>query len=208
MQNPLRLRPLQRRWIIRINSHPLRLNRLDRSHKPLPCPNHPTAQRTEQDNPHRHRRIIHRLAIHGVQRRQVEHDGDEADPETGDDADGARQQAEVERAFGVPVGVDDGDEDRDAVRDVQADGGDGGGGAEGDGGAERGDREEECQRGGEPDGADGTGEAGVDFVEEGWETAVAGEAEHHSGFVSTNILVLLTTCGSSSYFLHENIGKM
>lgn len=148
MQDPLRLRPFQRRWIIRIYPHPFSLNRLHRTNKPLPCPHNPTAQRTQQDNAHSDRRIVHRLAIYRIHRRQIENHGDEADPETRDDADRAGEDSQVERSLGVSTRVDDGDEDGDAVGDVQTDGGDGGCGAESDGGAEGGNGEEERQRGG------------------------------------------------------------
>jgi hypothetical protein len=62
--------------------------------------------------------------------------------------------------------VDEADEDREAVGEVQADGGDGGCGCEGDTGTEGGDGEEEGEEGSEPDGANRGAEAGVDGVEE------------------------------------------
>lgn len=75
---------------------------------------------------------------------------------------------------------DEAEQDRDAVADVQADGGDARGGGEGDAAAEGGQREDEAQRRGQPDGAHGAAEAGVDVVEEGRDAGVAGEGEHHA----------------------------
>ena len=77
--------------------------------------------------------------------------------------------------------IDETDEDREAVGDVEADGGDGGGGREGNGGAKRWDREEEREKGRQADCPDRSLVFCGDRREEGREAAVAGEAEHHAG---------------------------
>jgi len=75
---------------------------------------------------------------------------------------------------------DQANQDREAIADVQADGGDGCGGCEGDAGAERREGEAEGEEGGEPDCVDGSAVA-VDAPEDGWDAAIPCEGKHHAG---------------------------
>jgi len=74
---------------------------------------------------------------------------------------------------------DQANQDREAIADVQADGGDGCGGSEGDTGTEGGEGEAEGEESGEPDCIDGRA-VPVDAPEDGWDPVVSGEGEHHA----------------------------
>jgi hypothetical protein len=108
------------------------------------------------------------LAGHRIRCWKAENNCDEANPSNRYKSDGARKKTEIEGSFaGVEVlGVDQANEDGDAVGDVEADCGDGGSCCESYCGAKRGEGETECEKGSKPDGADGGTESVVDFVEE------------------------------------------
>lgn len=89
-------------------------------------PKNPTANRAYRDNANRHRRIVERLRRHRVGGGQTENDGDEYDPGDADEANGAREAAQVKGSFDEGAGVEGSKKDGDAVGDVKADGCDGG----------------------------------------------------------------------------------
>ena len=88
----------------------------------------------------------------------------------------------MERPLLEPVGINQSQRDRDAIRSIQTDRSDTGRRAESHGGAEGWKREEGGEAAGEPNGANGGFPAWVDFVEEAsaWESTVSGEGEHHA----------------------------
>ena len=165
---PLTLEPLKSARIIHdVDTHPLCLNLPNGPLEPPACPQEPAAERPERDDTDGNRCVIQRLAIDRVLLWQAKDNGDEGDVQTCDSGDGSGQGAEIERTlFEIGV-IDETDEDREAVGDVEADGGDGGGGREGDGGAKRWDREEEREKGRQADCPDRSLVFGGDRREEG-----------------------------------------
>ena len=89
-------------------------------------PDHPTSQREDGNNAHRHHGIIQCVLGHGIRSRKAENDRDEANPTHSDQGNGAREQTKVEWPFsGVEIPrVDESDENRDSVGDVKPDCGD------------------------------------------------------------------------------------
>jgi len=181
---PLHLRPLQRPWLLNVNPHPLRHNLPNRADKPLPRRKQPSPHRADKNNPDRYDRIIERIFRHWVSSRETENDRDEADPENGDEGDGAGEEAEVEGAFFEVGWVEEADENGDAVGDVEADGGDGSGGGEGYRGAEGREGEAEGEGCGKPDCSDRASKSVVYLVEKSWNTTITAEGKHHPAVAS------------------------
>lgn len=138
-------------------------------------PQHPARQGENCNNPHSNNSVIQRLAANRIQSRQAENDTDEANPCHRNKGYGSGKHAQVERPLSRVelAGIDEPDEDRDSVRDVEPNCCDAGCGSKGDRASERGQRKTEGEEGGEPDGADGGAELVVDFVEEVWLLAVS-----------------------------------
>ena len=99
--------------------------------EPSPRPKEPTPECEQAYDAQRDGGVIQRPARDGVECWEAKHHGDEADPGARDDGHVSGRGAEVEGPALEIGGVDEGHGDGDAVGDVEADGGDGGGAAKG-----------------------------------------------------------------------------
>ncbi len=149
--------------------------------KPMPCPQKPRSKREYPHHAQRNGSIVEGLTRDRILRGKTKDDGDEADPEASDSSDGFGEGTEVEGPAFEVSRPDEAHGDGDAVGDVEAAGGDGGGAVKGDFRAEGGEGEEEGAGGAEEDSADWGVEAAIDEVEAVRDAAVAGEGEHHAG---------------------------
>lgn len=121
------------------------------------------------------------MACHWIRSRETENDTDETDPKDCDERDPARRETEVKRSLFEVAGVEQPDEDGEAVRNVETNRGYGSSGRESDRRPQGGDSEQERQEDREPNSPDGRLETIVDLVEEFGQAAVAAKAKHHAG---------------------------
>ena len=117
--------------------------------EPASGPQEPRAKGKGADDRESDGRIIQCLRRGWVHRRQAKHNSDEGDPETSDDGEWFGRGAKVERSAFEISGINEAHGDGDAVRDVQADRGDGSRAVERKGRAEGREGEEERTAGAE-----------------------------------------------------------
>ena len=115
----------QRSRLVDVDACSFSLNLSDWTSEPLPSPQKPTPKNPYSNNANGDWSIIKRLGIHRVGGWQTEDDADETNPADSDQANYARSGMKIERAFLEVAGPDDGDQDWQAVRDIQANGSDG-----------------------------------------------------------------------------------
>ena len=123
----------------------------DRTAKPFSRAEEPTTKSANENDTDSHGSVVECLVGDGIQGGQAEDDGDEANPQACDRADDAGEASEVEGAFVELRGIENGDQDGEAVGGVEADGGNGRCGGKGDGRAEGGSGEEEGEGRCQPD---------------------------------------------------------
>lgn len=103
--------------------------------EPFSRPHEPRADRAYPNDSQRHARVVEGLGDYGVDGREAEGDGDEADPEAGDYSDRFASPAKVKRPAFEVARPDEGDTDGDTVGEEEADRGDRGSTEEGGCGA-------------------------------------------------------------------------
>lgn len=136
--------------------------------EPAMRPQHPAQDGPDPDDAHSDNCVIESLRGDRVRSGQAEDDGDGANKRARRGCDRTRAHPQIEGPFdGDEVLVPDyADQDRESVRDIQADGCDRSGRRERYRRAERRQRQDEGECCSQPDGADRRLEAVINFVEE------------------------------------------
>ncbi len=101
--------------IIDWDPQPLFLGLSNRPREPPPRPQEPTPERPKSHDTHRDRSVVERLAVDRIDLGKTKDDGDEGDVKYSHRGDGAGGGTEVEGTFGEIAGIDEADEDGEAV---------------------------------------------------------------------------------------------